>query len=325
MLAYGSLYPWRFNFWEPLWPALVHVFHAWPPVFTFDILKDMALNVVVYAPLGLTGYLAGARGFRWTRALWPIAFGFLLSLAVETLQSFLSGRVPSGLDLSSNTAGAALGVAIAAGYESVLVRWFGRLQRSPLRPSSALMMLIILGGRYLVPLSSNAIKLMTVYHRPSLAQSWNWTEFANTAVTWLLAARFLEAVFGKTGGKAQAQGTIRIRPLPVVASALLLAALTYALSPNLLFTRPMLAGAALGVLIWKILEGRDFELAFALLTAAWLIGDGLRPYRFLDLHKDFDWIPFRGMLGYDWTAGVQSLLTKAWMYGTAFWTWNGPA
>ncbi|HEY3740493.1 MAG TPA: VanZ family protein [Bryobacteraceae bacterium] len=308
LLAYGSLYPWHFRPIFGFWYAVAHVFHAWPPVLTFDILKDMALNVVVYSPLGLTGYLSSARGFRWTRALWPIAFGFLFSLSVETLQSFLPGRVPSGMDLLCNTLGAAAGVAIAAGYESVLTRWLGRLQRGRLRPSSALMMLIIMAGRYLMPLSSNAIKLMTVYHQPELMQAWSWTEFANTAVTWLLAARFAEAILRKPAFRG-------------MCVALALAALTYAISPNLLFTRPMLAGAVVGVLISKLLAGRDVELAFAALTAAWLIGDGLRPYQFTD-HKNFEWIPFLGMLGYDWTSGVQSLLTKAWMYGATFWTWE---
>jgi VanZ family protein len=316
LLAYGSLYPWQFHFWGPIWPAVVHVFHAWPPVLTFDILKDMALNVVVYAPLGLTGYLAGAAGFRWTRALWPIGFGFLFSLTVETLQSFLPGRVPSGMDLLCNTLGATAGVAIAAAYESVLSRWFGRLNRSALRPSSALMMLVILAGHYLMPLSTNAIKLLTVHHHPAIEQSWNWTEFLNTAMTWLLAGRLTEAVAGKASPGRSGPA------LPILGTALLLAALTRLISPNLLFTWPMLAGAVSGVVIWKLLNGRRFEIGLAVLTFVWLAGDGLRPYTFIGSKHSFDWIPFYGMLGGDWTGGVQSLLAKAWMYGAAFWTWE---
>jgi VanZ family protein len=315
LLVYGSFYPWQFHFFAPLWPSVVHVFHAWPPRLTFSILKDMALNVVIYAPLGLTGYLSSAAGFRWTRALWPVAFGFLLSLTVETLQTYLPGRVPSGMDLLCNTLGSAAGVAIAAAYESALARWFGRLNRSALRPSSALMMLIILAGHYLMPLSSNAIKLLTVNHQPALEQSWSWAEFLNTAMIWLLAGRFTEAVVDRPGlGR-------RSHALPILGAALALAVVTHLISPNLLFTWPMLAGAAVGVCIWKILEGRAFEIGFAVLTLGWLIGDGLRPYLFID-SKEFDWIPFLGMLGSDWSAGVQVLLTKALMYGSAFWTWE---
>ena len=51
------------------------------------------------------------------------------------------------------------------------------------------------------------------------------------------------------------------------------------------------------------------------------MGDGLRPYTFT-AHHSFDWIPFYGLMNEDWTTGVTSLLMKAWMYGSAFWTWE---
>ena len=83
----------------------------------------------------------------------------------------------------------------------------------------------------------------------------------------------------------------------------------------------MLAGAAAGVLLWKLLEGRGLEVLYAAFAFAWLAGDGLRPYTFTD-YKPFDWIPFYGMLSTDWTNAITSLLLKAWMYGTAFWAWE---
>jgi len=311
LLAYGSFYPWHFSFWGPLWPAVVRVFHAWPPILTFGILKDMALNVVVYAPLGLTGYLSSAAGFRWARALWPIAFGFAFSLTVETLQSFIPGRDPSGMDLLCNTVGAAAGVGIAMGYESAIVTGLQRINRHARRPTSALMLLIILAGHYLMPLTSDAIRLFSTYHQPVLlSQAWNWTDFLNAAVTWLLAGRFLEAVAGRRGAT-----------LPVIGSLLAAAFLMRLLSPNLLFTWPILAGSVLGVVCWRMTEGRRVDIGFAVLTFVWLVGDGLRPFTFT-AQNQFDWIPFRGLMGSDWTGGVEALLNKAWMYGAAFWTWE---
>jgi VanZ family protein len=311
LLAYGSFYPWQFHFWGPLWPAMLRVFHSWPDPVTFSIAEDMALNVVVYAPLGLTGYLSGAAGFRWRRALWPIAAGFLLSLTVETLQSFIPGRMSSGADLFCNTLGAALGVGMAALYESAIASGLQRLNRKAMRPSSALMMLLIFAGHYLMPLTANAIKLMSTFHRPRVLPTvWSWEEFLNAFVSWLLAGRFAEAVFGPRSGASLA-----------MAGALLLACLTRLASPNLLFSLSMLAGAVAGVALWKLVEGREWVLVFALLTGAWLIADGLRPYTFTD-HKPFEWVPFLGMMGADWTNGVSTLLTKAWMYGAAFWTWE---
>ena len=306
LLLYGSLYPWTFQPAGSFGSAVLRVFRDWPQQLTFSILKDMALNVVVYAPLGLTGYLSMRAGFRWTRALGPVAFGFLLSLAVETLQSFLP-RQPSGMDLLCNTVGSAVGVGIAAAYESALGRWFERLNRSTMRPSSALMMLIIFAGHYLMPLSTNAIKLFTIYHQPAIEQRWDWSEFGNTMAGWLFAGRFVEAVSGKRSW--------------VLPFALLAAGCTRLISPNLLFTWPMLAGAMAGFAVWKGLEGRRLDLVYAAFALVWLVGDGLRPYHFVD-HKAFDWIPFMGLLGNDWTNAVESLLLKAWMYGSAFWAWE---
>jgi hypothetical protein len=129
-------------------------------------------------------------------------------------------------------------------------------------------------------------------------------------VTWLLAGRFAEAVAGK-----------RRWAFPALGAALLAAAASRLASPNLLFTWTMIMGAALGVAVWKMLEGRGLEIQFGILTLIWLVGDGLRPYTFID-HKSFDWIPFVGLLSNDWAAGVASLLSKLWMYGAAFWTWE---
>ena len=310
LILYGSFYPWEFRFGGSLWLAVLRVFHDWPEQLTAPILKDMALNVVVYIPLGLTAYLSGAPGFRWMRALWPIAFGFALSLTVETLQSFLV-RSPSGMDLLCNTVGSAAGVGIAAAYESAISRWFERLTHSAMRPSSALMMLIIFAGHYAMPLSTNSIRLLTTYHQPPIIpQQWDWMEFGNALAAWLFAGRFAEAVAGKLRWA-----------FPSILAALLLALASRAVSPNLLFTWPMLAGAVLGAAIWRLIEGRHLEAFYAALAAAWLVGDGLRPYTFI-VHQSFDWIPFRGMLGVDWTNAITSLLTKAWMYGAAFWMWE---
>src|SRR6201999_2937429 len=137
---------------------------------------------------------------------------------------------------------------------SAIVTGMRRLNRRAMRPTSALMLLIILAGHYLLPLSSDAIRLFSVYHQPALPQEWSWPEFITTAVTWLLAGRLLEAVAGRRGVT-----------LPVIAGALVLALMTRLVSPNLLFTWPMLAGALAGTVIWKLCEGRTLVVPFALL------------------------------------------------------------
>ena len=69
---------------------------------------DFLLNAVLFAPLGVGLALSGV-GLRWI-----VVGGFLLSLAVETIQyGWLIGRDASLSDLLSNALGASLGAAVA--------------------------------------------------------------------------------------------------------------------------------------------------------------------------------------------------------------------
>ena len=97
---------------------------------------DLAVNVLAYMPLGA----------RWCSRCTPqsaglarvsaLSIGLLLAAVIETAQSFLSTRIPSNLDLLTNTAGASLGALIAAPLASSLIdrgrladwrlRWFER-------------------------------------------------------------------------------------------------------------------------------------------------------------------------------------------------------
>jgi glycopeptide antibiotics resistance protein len=74
---------------------------------TPDTVKDMALNLLFYLPLGIL--TAGAFTKERPRYLRPwCCFGFVLSLALEFTQSF-TGRYPSLSDIGMNTLGHALG------------------------------------------------------------------------------------------------------------------------------------------------------------------------------------------------------------------------
>jgi len=122
LIVYASLYPfqhWRnqeLNPWEFFlagWP------HYWSGF-------DVASNILGYAPFGFFLTL----GFMRTgRSRWAWMSGLLiaaaLSLILETLQSYLSDRVPSLADWVFNTLGAGLGSATSFGLERVglLERW----------------------------------------------------------------------------------------------------------------------------------------------------------------------------------------------------------
>ena len=129
LIVYASLYPfagWRDQGIAP-WLFLAS---PWPKYWTgFDV----AANVAGYAPLGFLlglGFLRRGRvRFGPTTRLGAIAGATLtaaaLSLAMETLQTYLPSRVPSNVDLALNLLGAAGGAVLASGLElaGAIDRW----------------------------------------------------------------------------------------------------------------------------------------------------------------------------------------------------------
>lgn len=124
LVCYASLYP--FVPWRSLASPSAFLFEAWPRYYTAS---DVALNVMGYIPLGLLAALA-LRGWvspRWAAVL-SIAVGTMVSFGMESMQTFVLPRVPSKLDLLSNSLGTLAGAVLAvAGGE----RWLltGRLHR----------------------------------------------------------------------------------------------------------------------------------------------------------------------------------------------------
>jgi len=123
LVIYASLYP----FWPWTWPPGMDVWGLvgvpWPKRFQ---VFDMQSNLAGYMPLGLLAFAAALRsGLGLRRALfWGLVPWPLLSFAMETMQYFLPGRVPSLGDLALNSAGAVLGVLLG-----LLLNAFGGLQR----------------------------------------------------------------------------------------------------------------------------------------------------------------------------------------------------
>lgn len=116
LVVYASLYPfsgWRMQGIAP-WSF---VWAPWPPYLTaFDLFS----NFLGYVPLGGLLTLAVARTGRGRGAVWVgVVVPAVLSLALESTQSYLILRVASQVDWLINVLGAAAGVALACG----LLRW----------------------------------------------------------------------------------------------------------------------------------------------------------------------------------------------------------
>ncbi|WP_335583412.1 VanZ family protein [Hydrogenophaga sp. RAC07] len=121
MVVYASLYP--FTGWRD--QGVVPLAFLQAPLPQYWTGFDIAANLVGYAPLGFLLALALRRSDQG-RGTWLVAWGLpvLLSLLVETLQSYLPMRVPSNVDLALNAVGAALGVMLA-----LLIERLGALRR----------------------------------------------------------------------------------------------------------------------------------------------------------------------------------------------------
>lgn len=116
LVVYASLYPfvgWRLQGIAP-WSFLLA---PWPRYWTgFDLFA----NLVGYAPWGLLVTLAVARTGRGRGAVWAgVLASPLLSLLLESTQSFLIERVPSQVDWLLNSLGGWVGAVLAVG----LLRW----------------------------------------------------------------------------------------------------------------------------------------------------------------------------------------------------------
>ena len=153
LVVYASLYPftdWRdqglsaFTFLTAPWPRYWTVF-------------DVGINLLGYAPLGFLLSLAALRTGRAEHAVGiAVLVGALLSLSMETLQSFLPSRVPSNVDFALNATGAWLGACSASLLEKMgvlqrwndfRVRWFANDARG------ALVLLALWPGALLFPVS----------------------------------------------------------------------------------------------------------------------------------------------------------------------------
>ena len=110
-IVYASLQP--FGDWvEPASGTPFFLFASWPNRW---LRYDLLFNVIAYCPFGFFVAWLPTRASPLMRIALATIAAAILSFAMESLQMFLPQRVASTLDFLSNTVGAALGAAIAAG------------------------------------------------------------------------------------------------------------------------------------------------------------------------------------------------------------------
>lgn len=142
VVVYASLYP--FEGWREETPVLAQwVLSPWPRYWTAS---DLWVNWLGYVPLGavLALWLCRRRA-QWWRVVLATLLASLVSLGMESAQSWMVHRVASNLDWAFNTLGAASGaVAMRIFLRSAVLRSWGAWRQRHLSRGAGLMLLVLL-------------------------------------------------------------------------------------------------------------------------------------------------------------------------------------
>jgi VanZ family protein len=311
LIIYGSLYPWHFHSREltsnPVWILV----HSWPSHLDADLIKDIAINILLYTPLGLFGFLSLSRTRRKTLAVAvPIAIGFALSFWIEILQLFVAGRDASALDVLTNTTGSGVGVLCGLLFESSLRGIQTRLSPVRYHQPGSLLLLVFLAAHQLSPFFPD-YSVFSLRHK--LVALFAISEFSVRSclvslVEWLAIARIVETAIDPLWAPR-----VYLVLLMLIPARILIAGRTTGCAE--------LAGAVLACLIWRYRLRQSPRRAqiLAVLFTALIIVRGLAPYEFTDVALPFSWVPFRALFETDRVPAMTIFLGKLFAYGTFVW------
>jgi len=187
LVVYATLYP--FSGWhhpQGLW-SLAFLSLPWPQ---WWIRFDIVANLVGYLPLGALVYIAALRSGRGrgVAALLGFALPSVMSLVMELLQNYLPQRVPSAADWALNSAGAAIGMLLAALADrfGLTLRWHALRERWFAGRSAVALTLLLLWPFGMlfptpVPLGLGAIGLQL---REAAAELGAWLQDIPWAAAW---------------------------------------------------------------------------------------------------------------------------------------------
>jgi len=309
LILYGSLFPFRF---EGAGPASLAELLARLP-WARTTRSDIAANILLYLPFGacLAWMLAPRLGGALALAL-AVALGALLSTTVEVVQMFELRRVSSLADIAYNTAGSALGAALALALRSAGTS----LRRHPLEqvlthPIAAALVLLWVGFR-LVPFSPIATPAQWLTSlEPLWRGSW-WQPWETLCwlVPWLVVGQAVSTL---------SRGGSGLRPLLLVMLAVTIGLV--ALGGKQLLPAE-LAAMALAVVMTGLLARLGGPWAAGLLAlalAALFAVNGLAPFNFGLDRDSFGWVPFAESLLRYRSTNLPDMLGRCFTYGALVW------
>jgi VanZ family protein len=306
VLAYGSLYPFDFEFASTAGNPVRVLLHGWPTEWNRFVLRDMILNVIIYMPLGLVAVLAlrrwRSRAFAVAAA---IAFGFLLSVSMELLQVYVPGRDSSLVDVLTNTLGTAAGAGLAIYFEGGIRRLMER--RAGQFRAAATLLLLIWAVSQLYPLFPQIgrshlrqeLTLFLHFRGISIVETW-----ANAA-EWFAAGLALDALFARMRTFGLAIAMLCVPAQLVIAGRSL--------------TQADVAGALLALAFWHFVPRESRARGCAWMLASAILLRQFHPFYFLAVPQPFSWIPFAATLESNREAATAMITSKAFDYGALIW------
>ncbi|MBN9662389.1 MAG: VanZ family protein [Acidobacteria bacterium] len=310
LLLAGSLFPWTLRPGPPLDQAIRHLLTGWDYSVENTGPRDILVNLVIYIPIGFTGFLWSGWRRNLTRLGVPLLLGTLLSFTVETLQTYVQSRMPGLTDVACNSVSTALGLVLAALFQRIIEAHHGqRSHRHVFHFSSAILLLSLwlagLGWPDRI-FGLGVVPRVRILLHPG---AWSPPDSLNGAMPWMLAGCLLTVILDGSYPRWWLWAL-----LPLVFGLMLA-------SPGHIFTWSYLGGAVAAVALHSLLpqDWRGTSAALAWLWLAWLVVEGLRPFHVSSHPQPFGWVPFKEMLGIAWMPSIGVLLRKTWAYGAAFW------
>lgn len=276
MIVYGSLYPWQLRDGlagvNPLWTVL----DSWPRHIDALMVRDIAVNTVVYLPLGVFAFLTFSSAWR------SVALGFALSTLIEISQVYIVSRVPSAVDIASDTFGTCIGVAAA-------LLWRRMRHSSTRRPDAVLLMCLWV--------------LQECF--PFVPRLRPVVEMTPTPEDLLLFLAEALALAVLVQGRRLALGCLL---------------LTVPLRAFIYTRRVSVAEIACCAVVFGISWFVPVRAAVAaVVLGIAVVIHGLSPFIFLGAPHAFSWVPFQASFSSEWAPSLNIMLGKTFFYGTLLW------
>ena len=274
--------------------------HSWPSRYYGYVLRDALLNLLLYIPLGVCACMVFRRRMQPApAAALAVLVGFLLSSAIEIAQAYEATRDSSLMDITTNTAGSAVGALLAA----VFSHQAHSHRMKAIDPTAATLFALWLISLLFpfVPEHSFAI----LVNKLNAFWTFSPVAFTSAVLGWYLAGTLLSEA-GAPNATVWIFASTLLTPLQML------------ISPHQP-TAAMLFGAIAGAVLFTFLRGRENPKLLALALVLLLVLHGAAPFVLASHANQFNWNPFADFFESNWQRNGSAFIEKAFYCTAAVW------